>query len=371
MPPKGTKRAATPSSVEKAAKKIALKKSAVVAAQISKFEGLPESCRTMLASIADSILTTYATDRHPFQVKAMEMIAQSLAMVQADLESCLSKAKEKVNNSSVDHEAHRAALAAAEAKLVASQEALVKAEETLQASIASEKAAKVDVNSVQAELKAKEDELAGEVAKKKELENAREAYEELKASKQAGKDMKTSLKSVTKVLSQFELEDSVINALSEVLVKDASSRGTFDGIVLQQVDAKFPEWIASVDSSIKACETRQEELPKSIAAAEERHAALVTEFSTSKEAVQTATTAVSEDKSAVKEATAALKMFEKGMPAAEGDLEKAKGTLSSFMEGPLKAFDDLKTFAAPQPEPDGIPEETAPAPEETKPSDLN
>jgi DNA repair exonuclease SbcCD ATPase subunit len=375
MPPKGSKRAAATAAggVEKAAKKAASSKCATVVAQMKTFEAFPKACRTMLASIADSILTTYAADRHPFQVQALEMFAQTVAMIEADLEKKVSEAQAAVENSGTDHAAHQAAVTAAEAKLAGSSEEVTKLKENLAASASSEKDAKAALVSAQAGLQAKKDELESEGSKKKDLESAKESYEELKASTQVGKDGRTSLKTLIKVLKDFGLEDTVVDALSEVLLKDPAKLGTFDKIVLEQVDAKFPEWAASVESSIKACESLLEELPKSVADAEQQCAARADDSKTLREALDTATAAASEAKTEVKEVSATLKAFEKTMPALESDLEEAKAALSSFKEGPAQAFDELKTLAAPKPVPDPVPEEpvlaeTAPeekAPEET------
>jgi len=286
------------------------------------------------------------------------MIAQALGMVEADLEKCVSQAQGKVENSGTEHEELRASVKDAETKLEVSQETVAKAKEELEASTSAEAAAKTDLASAKEALVAKEEELAGETTKKERLESAKELYEELKASKQQGKDRRASLKSLTKTLVEFGLEDAVVDALSEVLLKDAPTRGTFDSIVLQQVDAKFPEWIANVEASIKACEGLKVELPQSIEVADQHYAAKVSELSTSKAALQTATAAVSENSTALKEASAALKTFEKGLPSATNDLEEAKLALSAFREGPLNAFEELKSFEAPQLVPEVVPETT-------------
>jgi chromosome segregation ATPase len=374
MAPKGSKRAAATAAggAEKAAKKAASSKCSSVVAQLKTFEALPKACRTMLVSIADSILTTYAAERHPFQVQALEMIAQTVTMIEADLEKKVSEAQAKVENSGKDHAAHQAAVTAAEAKLAASQEEVTKLKENLAASASSEKDAKAEVVSAQAGLQAKKDELEGEGTKKKDLESAKELYEELKTSKQLGKDQRTSLKTLIKVLKDFGLEDTVVDALSEVLLKDSAKLGTFDKIVLDQVDAKFPEWATSVESSIKACESLLEELPKSVADAEQQCAARADDSKTLREALEAATVAASEAKTAVKDASAALKAFEKTMPALESDLEEAKAELSSFKEGPAQAFEELKSLAAPKLVPDPVPEEAATAetaPEEKAPEE--
>jgi chromosome segregation ATPase len=283
------------------------------------------------------------------------MIAQALQMVEVDLEKCVSQAQGKVENLNTEHEGLRAALTDAEAKLASSQETLVTAKQALEASTSGEAAAKADLASAQAALSAKDDELAGEISTKQRLENAKELYEDLKASKQQGKELRASLKTLTKTTAEFGLEDAVVDAVSEVLLKEASTRGTFDSIVLQQVDAKFPEWFSKVESSIKACEDLKIELPKSVANADQHYAAKVSELSASKAALQTATAAVSENSIAVKEASVALKTFEKGMPSTTNALEEAHATLSAFKEGPSKVFEELKNFEAPQLVPETAP----------------
>jgi len=367
MAPKGTKRASTGGfdKAEKALKKAATSKCAEVAKSLGNIESLPESCRTMLVSMAEPALSTYAAERHPFQVQGVEMLAKTLAMIEAELASTISQEQIKVNSSDAEQAKRVAAFAAAEAKLTELHQAVTNAKEVIEADTSAERAAKIDVATAKDSLGEKTDELAGNIAKKMSLEISRTLYDPLKASKLVGQEGRKSMNTIQKVLKEFELEELLVASISEACGKELDERGTFDGIVVKHIDAKLSEWTVANDASIRAGDELKVELTNAQTVAEQHHTALAERLTASKAGLQTAVAAVSEGKSAFKEAEANVKSFEKDMAAAGKKLEQVKVDLAAFRDGALKAFADLKDLAPPQlPEP--VPEEeAAPTPQET------
>jgi len=367
MAPKGTKRASTGGieKAEKALKKAAVGKCSEIAKALGNLESLPESCRTMLVSMAEPALSTYAAERHPFQAQGVEMVGKTLAMIEADLASSISQEEAKVSGSDAEQAKRTAAFSAAKAKLTELEQAVTAAKETIEADTSAEKAAKADVAIAKDSLTEKEHELANSMTKKMSLEIARTVYDPLKTSKLVGPDGKKSLHTIQKVLKDFELEELLVSSIGEACGKEVEERGTFDGIVVKHIDEKISEWTAANEASIKAGEALKAELTNAQTVAEQQHTALAEKLSASKAALQTALAAVSEGKTAFKEAEAAVKSFEKDMTAAGKKLEQVKVELEAFKDGPMKAFVELKDFAAPQmPEP--VPEEeAAPTPQET------
>jgi len=334
---------------ERAAKRLAVSKCASVLTELRKAEALPEDCRTMLVNMAEPTLTTYAVERHPFQVQAVEMVAKTFATIESELEQAIAQGQAKVGSADAEKASRVAVLSAAETTLAGLQQSVNSAKEILDADTLAEKTHKSDMVNAQAALKDSEDELANNEKKKSVLEGTATLYGALKTSGHEALARKSS-KRLLAVLTDFELEEFVVSSVGEALSKEAAERGTFDGIVLGHVDVKLSEWAGNVESSLKSAHDRKEELTKAKTSTEQNHAASVEKFTASKTAFQSATTVVSEGKHALKEAETAVKSFEKDMTTVAKSLEHAQTALSAFKEGPLKAFADLKDLAPP-PEP--------------------
>jgi len=334
---------------ERAAKRLAASKCAAVLAELRKAESLPEGCRTMLVNMAEPTLTTYAAERHPFHVQAVEMVAKTFATIESDLQQAIAEGQAKVGSADAEKASRAAALSAAEMTLAGLQQDANSAKDILDADTLADKNAKSDMANAQAALKDSEDEVADNEKKKSVLEGTATLYRSLKTSEHEAQGRKSS-KRVLTVLTDFELEEFVVSSVGEALSKETVERGTFDNIVLGHVDVKLSEWEGTVEFSLKSAHDSKEEHTKAKTAAEQNHADSVEKFNASKMAYQSATTAISEGKHALKEAEAAVKSFEKDMTTAAKSLENAQTALSSFQEGPLKAFADLKDLAPP-PEP--------------------
>jgi chromosome segregation ATPase len=359
MAPKGRKRASTGSAeqAEKVAKKAIAIKCASVTAELGKLESLPESCRTMLVSMAEPALSTYAAERHPFQVQGVEMVAKTLAMLETELTKSIAEEAAKVSGADAEKAKRAADKAAAETKLSELEQAVTSAKETVEADSSAEKAAKADVAKAKEALKDKETEFAADTQKKMSLESARTLYDPVKTSKL---EEKKSLKTIQKVMQEFDINQFLVTSIAEAAAKDVEERGTYDGIVVKHIDEKLSEWTVATEASLQAGETAKVELTTAQSSAEQQHAAAVEKLSASKTALQAATTAVQEGKSAFKEAEALVKSFDKEITAAGKKLEEVKASLESFKEGAMKAFTELKDLAPP-PAPEPVPEEE-PAP---------
>jgi hypothetical protein len=285
------------------------------------------------------------------------MVEKTLTMLEAELTKSIAEEEAKVTGADAEKAKRATDKAAAETKLAELEQAVASAKETVEADSAAEKAAKADVAKAKEALKDKESELAVDTQKKMSLESAISLYGPVKTSKL---EEKKSLKTIQKVIQEFQIEEFLVTSIGEAAAKELEERGTYDGIVVKHIDEKLSEWAVKTEAAMKAGETSKVELTAAQTSAEQQHTAAVEKLSASKTALQAATAAVHEGKTTFKEAEALVKSFDKEIAAAGKKLEEVKGGLESFKEGALKAFAELKDLAPPQ-APEPVPEEE-PAP---------
>lgn len=334
---------------------------------IDQADALSDSCKEMLNGVVSSTLSIFATERHPYQVQAVEMVRETLAGVEAQMQKAAAAAQAQVDNAESDKAARAAALASAQAiatDLEAKDTAAKTAVDDDKAGLA---AAKGNVATAQASVGGKDAEVEKLAEQKAKLEAAlKDLWEPMKTAKAK----KHPLNHLEKVFRDAHLEAGLIDSVAESMLKDPEDRGTFDGIVVRAVDQQSAQFIAKAENSLKDAEADKASCIAAKTAADEAFAAAEEKLAASNTAHAHAHSASKEGHDALKAAEKAMTGFERDMKGAGGSLEDAKADLESFTEGALKSFAALKDLApppAPEPEVVEAAVEEAEAPEAQEP----
>jgi len=327
-----------------------------VAAALSKAEALPESCRTMLATMIKESLTVYAAERHAFQAQIVDMAANTLSGIKKKLEQDITGAQATVDSADAEKASRTAANEAAKAKLAALTEAASQAKDTMRTDADAEKAATKGVIAAEERIKAKEEELATVGDKKAKLETTiKDVYEPAKTTKAAGAEGRSALATLGKVFGEFGLEASLLDSLADCLKKGEAERQTFDGIVLSEVEKFMAQRVAAMEETIKDGDNAKAANAANKTTAEANLAAATGKAAASKEANAAAQAAKAEGAAELAAATASLESYAGDMQVANDSLADAKDTLAAFLEGPFNSFAELKDLAPPPPPPEPEP----------------
>jgi len=338
-------------------------KCAEVAAAIAQAKTLPESCRSMLATSVKPCLAEYAADRHTFQVQTVEMAAKALAGIKANLEQEVTQAQTKVDSADSEKASRIGAADSAAAKHDKLEKAAQSAKEAYDADVYA--ASKTALKDAEKAVDTKHAELLAAEEKKARLEAAiKDVYEPFKATKASGQEGRKAVNGLEKVVRENGTEEALAEFLAETLKKEVDARGSFDAMVIKEIDERVVQWSAGLEAAIKACQQGETDVANAKTAAEAAHAAAVEKLPASKAALDAAQVAEKEQRKVVAVAKAAVQSFEKDMVAAAASLVDAKNALASFVDGPAKSFEELKVLAPPppEPEPEAPAAEAVPAP---------
>jgi hypothetical protein len=345
--------AATAGGAEKKrATEIAGKCSEVVAA-LTKTDTLPDVVRKMLSTMARSgCLTTDAANRHPFQVKTVDMVGQTLASIKVKLQEDVVTAQAKVDGADVEKASRAEAVEAAAKKLAELEQIAKTAREAMDADKAAEAVAKLAMSAAEKTISSTESDLTSAEKMKAELESTRkDVFEPLKTSKATGLQGRRDLSNLVKVLKESGCESSLADSLTETFGKEVEARATFDNIVINEIESQMTKQVAELEATVSQGETRKLEAANSKSTAEADHAASMAKLAASKDALTAADVAVSDGKKALAEGKVAMASYEKDMKGAAAALSSTQSDLDKFLNGALKSFEDLKDLAPPQSEP--------------------
>jgi len=149
------------------------------------------------------------------------------------------------------------------------------------------------------------------------------------------------VKKIEQLAKDLSLDMSLLLALPTALAKPLSIRGSFDNVVMSQIEAEFQRCLAKfIDELANAEPARKEHAAKVEAASNEHVHALVAE--------EKAKTAKEAARAAQNDAETELKALMKAQLKAASDMRTAStgvaaatDRLKEFNEGPLAAFKEL------------------------------
>jgi chromosome segregation ATPase len=323
-------------------------KCAEVVAELGNADGLSTSCRRMLAAMCKESLTVFAADRHPYQVRAVEMASETLAGIKTKLIQDLAAAQEKVDGAAVEKTSRAEAVSSAKAKLPEFDQGVKTAQEVVDTDTKAYEEAKASLASAAAALGAKLSELSEMTDKQSKLESViKDMYDPLKASKASGKDGEKALKNLMQALRPFKFEESLLVSMSETFKKDCEGRGTFDNVIIEEVETQLSNRKAEIQAALAEHEPSKREVSDKKSSAEAACNDAIAKLAASKASLGAAETSKSEAKKSLAEAEKAVASYFEDMKATASMLDDAKSAHDDFINGPLRAFEELKDLAPP------------------------
>lgn len=334
--------------------------------------GLSESVVKMLVGVVPTSLALLKEERHGYQESAVAMIGEALAAKDAALDKAKAEAAAKL----AEVTAEKGTLAAVVTEAEGAAKALTEAEE------AAKKKVEEDTTALKGATEASKAAVAAEAsgdaaaatgeATKTSLETVQKDHLDPLIEGTAA-EMKASVKVVVKAAKDnLSLDSGLLDSLAPTLSKPKDGRGTFDGLVVKQLQEAFAAVVASLAASLAETVGGKEARTAAVASTAAAVEAAKATLEASEKALAEAKEATKAGEAKVKEAKATAKTSDPAMKKAAKESEAAEAASTAFKEGALKAYAELKDRVPPPPppveeEPVAEPAEPEPAPAEAAP----
>lgn len=304
---------------------------------------IPEACQHMLLAGLAHSLCVPVDERHEVQNQVVTMIEEVTSRILGSLQVALDTENDKVagaeakmaeldqtvKDAEVSLQAAKAYTSECEAKLKTASEAVCTSKATLTQRLNEQK--KGDEGIVKAR------------ADKELLESTKsECFEKLKSGGTVAKEAKQLLKKIEPFIKQTGSDASLITAAPATLLKPPEERGSFDQIVLEQLEANFTAKLTEFETQLAeaapAAEARAEEVQKAQStheAAESKQKEASVELCAAKEAQKEANAVVAAAKKAVAD-------YRPDYQAATATRDAKKEELETYVDGSLATFKELK-----------------------------
>jgi len=321
---------------------------------VMEAEQLPDRVRTMLVEMMPFSLKFASDERHDLQSMAVNMVEQTLATKKSTLEAAVVAATGELASLKASESQLGTAVTNAESAL-ASQREVVEAQKTALAGFhfSTTKASATHLDEKRTDQKSAADNL---VTMEKERASIEAAFSEHFGSLQEG-EAKAALKKLEPFLKKIEIESTLLTALPSCCAKKNENRGTFDHLVLQELDKSFKAKIAALGDSVAAAGPAAVQHDAAVQAAEKDHEAKMLAQETAKAEHEAATKECADREAALSNGKKAVEDFQPKLEAMTGQLAKAQEASAEFEAGPFAHFCAFQARVA------ALPVEEAPAEE--------
>mmetsp|Transcript_100980 Transcript_100980/g.253136 ORF Transcript_100980/g.253136 Transcript_100980/m.253136 type:complete len:385 (+) Transcript_100980:62-1216(+) len=328
-----------------------------IAAAVRAAPGFPEEMLEMVAGCVKPSLAAVKEDRHEFADKCLGMVDEALQALQTSASEKVAALEAVSAGSAAEEAARSAASEAAAAAMAEKAKALADAKASLAESCKEVAAAKAALAEAEEESKSGALVYTQAVENKAKLEQAfRGDYDTLKQT-----TVPKLVKALLKFAHDFHFEDVLVEAAEATLSKPPDARGTFDGLVITELDKAFADKIAALEETVRNEEPAKAERAAALEAAGARLSTAGEDEQARKAAVTEAAVAAKEAENAKKAAERAVKDFGPEMKRTAAELTAAQKKFAE-VESIVCSFKELRERSAPPPE-----EEEEAAPEEAAP----
>jgi len=343
------------SSASGASKKVAkdplAAKGDEIAAMLHAAEGFPEAVIHAIATNLDKSLLIPKDQRHAFQEEVVGMIEQVLVSVEKVLQSKAGDAQAKVAGSDSEKSVREQAVLAAEAVIAEKVAAVDAAKAALNEAAGEDAAAKTGMEDAKAEQKAGDAGYVEAAGKKSTLEAMfTNEYETVKQG--TSSTVKKSVQAVVRICKQFGFEPQLLVSAEPALSKPPAERGSFDNLVLQQLEDQIKSVLQQLGETLSNGEADKAARAGKVESAAARLASAIERFQACKVEVATTSSAVKEAESQCMAARKKLKDFGPELELTTSELETANvelrdcdAVLASFRE--LQERTSVAPIAAP------------------------
>lgn len=323
---------------------------ASVAEVIKQAEHLPERCRTMLVDMLPFSLSVPSDQRHEVQTWAVGAVEQTLHGHKSLLEAAIVTEDGKLATLKSSEVDLGNAVTEAESALEAQKEVVQSSKCLLAEATEAANAASQTLLTAQAEQKAGETKLASTTEQKANFEASFQANFKTPMEGGAG----PNFKELQPLLKHIEMEASLLKALPLSCSKSKDDRGSFDEVVLQELEKALSLKIAALGEIVAVETPASVEREGAVQAAEKDHNEKKESQKQAADAFEGAQKEQCNREATLATAKQAVEQFQPQVDAVTGQLEKAKATLATFETGPLNSFTKYKTLV-------GVSDEAAPA----------
>jgi DNA repair exonuclease SbcCD ATPase subunit len=343
------KRAANPASVKAAAKKAKVVDAgfASIGDALMEAEQLPERVRTMLVQMLPHTLHFGSDERHDLQSLAVDMVEESMSGRKAALEANATAEEHALATLKASESTLGTTVDTAESALSAQKE-VAQAKKT---ALAEAKVATKDSDKSLKEKRAAVKDGANNAEKmQKEKAGIEQAFAEHFQPMVDGGDGKAHLKKLEPFLQKIDIESTLLKALPSSVAKAKEARGTFDHLVLEQLQKAFDVKIASLGAAVEGEGPAAAQREADLQAAEKDHEAKQVAQTQAAAESEAADKEQTERQAALTAAKDAVENFQPQVEEVEGRLSNARTALAEFEAGPLVNFKTYKTRVAAVPE---------------------
>mmetsp|Transcript_41105 Transcript_41105/g.87552 ORF Transcript_41105/g.87552 Transcript_41105/m.87552 type:complete len:377 (-) Transcript_41105:115-1245(-) len=325
---------------------------------------LPEAVISLLTENLMVSLGVAKEERHQYQEEVIAMISETLDGVEAAIKDRIATSEGKVAEAETDKASREKAAEEATTTATAKSEAVDAAKAALAESTAAHKAAKIALSTAESEQKVGDAKLDAAAGKKTKLESALNGtYTPIKMGTATPDEVKEGLAMLVKLGKEYSLDPSMLTSLPAALNKAPDSRGSFDAMVLTQVEEEISKHIQELDEELAKGEPSKAERAAKVTTATAELEAAATAETTAKATLKEAQTAQKEAEAEQKAAAKKVKDFDPEMRQVAADLDEEKANLEKLQTGAVATFKALSERSNIPPPEEEKAEEVAPAEE--------
>lgn len=335
------------------------KKCNVIAATVKGAPGYPTEITQLVSQTVHVALKDVKEERHTLATGYVHMIDEVLRAVAARASEREQALEATFAASDAQRASRDAAVEAAVATLASHSEALSALKEACSEASKATSAARKALSEAEGEQLDGDTRLAQAESKKARLEGVVSGSWDMLKNTTHSK----LVKAFTKDCTDFEFPGNLVEAASESLSKHPKERGTFDALVVNELDAAFSSRISALSEVLRAGASAKEARDAKVAAAKGNHTSMVEHENQCSMSLATArddlTGAEQQRKGrvqAVKELGPEIKRVAADLSAAKKEHAECQVVLASFI--------DLVERTAPPPEAPDEKEEVVAAGEE-------
>jgi hypothetical protein len=307
---------------------------------------LPDRVRAMLVEMMPFSLKFASDERHELQSMAVDMMEQTLTAKKDALTAAAVAADESLKGLKASESQLGTNVTDSEAALGAQKDVVEAKKNALADATAAEKASKTDLAEKKSEQKTGEKKFV-EMQKDKEAIGA--AFAEHFPPMKEG-ESKAQYKKLEPFLKKLNVESTLLTALPSCCGKSLDKRGTFDNLVLEELDKAFKAQIEALGEAVIAEGPAAEAREQAVQAAEKDHEAKKAALETATSENKAALTELHDGEKALKDAKKAVVDFQPKLEEMTGQLAKAQGLSAEFDAGRYANFLTYKARVVAVPE---------------------
>jgi hypothetical protein len=318
---------------------------------IAAWEKAPasEEVKKMLAEILPNSLGEYSDQRHKFQERVVDAVAGIMAEAEAAFSKEINDTRSQQAEAAKEKPLRDTEAAEATAKVDAAKTETQRLKVLLAESAIAFRT-RTDSLADAVESKKLDAQKSQEASKKKaDFETALEDLVFLKTIALEEPEAKKKHDELSLLLKKYKFEESMMIALPAALAKAPDSRGQFDTMVFEQLEAEIGKKTAEQESILVAAKPEQDKCEAVVREAQDHlNEARATQrlaaqnFDTASKHQSTCEEALNTSQKTLRGLTNSLKRLEKAVYEAEAELE-------IFQQGPMEAFKTLRTRTTPPP----------------------